>query len=190
MNNCKICAVLSSPSSFFGETSYQVLFSEYLVKKAFYISLVSVINRTENYSFVRQKLLGKLQSGIKHGKKIVTSDRIIIICFCEFTHIVFAIRRIYVDDINFTLVLNEEVLQRFVVVSDNEFVSRFRVISVKTQLIIFFEITNITRHLFEPLVKMKPRPFIGSAEFRNHHCLIVAISLSYELDKQIGIRAL
>ena len=74
-----------------------------------------------------------------------------------------------------------------IVIANDKFVNGFAVIGMKTQSLVFLEITNVIGHAFQPLVEMQASALISGAQFGYRHGLIVVVRLADQLFQQLRI---
>ena len=101
-----------------------------------------------------------------------------VICLGEFAHAILAVGRVDVNDIHLPLILNQEILQRFVIVADNQFVRGFAVVRVKTEVLIFFEIPNVIGFIsFQSGFEIETGILVCGSQLGNHYGLVIVIRI-------------
>ena len=132
-------------------------------------------------------MFGEHQAGIEHREQVVAANGVGIVGLGKLAHTIFAVRRIDINDIHCTAVLNKQVLQRLIVVANNQFVGGFTVVGMETQGCIATEIGNVVRHPLKTLVEMQARAFVSCTESGNRDSLVLVVGLADEFAQQVGI---
>ena len=141
---------------------------EHLVEQALYVCLILVVYAAKDNSVVREQLACQHQSWIEHREQVVSGDGVVVICFCKLTHTVLAIWRVDVYHIDSAFVLDEQIQQGGIIVSDNELVGYRLWVRDKGEGLVLLEIGDRIALFFETFVEKREERLKRSEEFTDN----------------------